>query len=134
MKKSLCLVALAALVSACGGKNYPTVEAPNLTKPKISMRFDFPEGSTCRVETAQGTLTQSQIPGKIDFPMADRLAPASCTLADGTSYNITTHHHVPSNAKATELSMGLDGKSIIVTLTTDSELLQIQPTGTVTPK
>ena len=93
------IVATLALTSlgACVSSSYPTVAPPDLAKPKISLLFNFPEGSTCRVYTAKGTLVQNQIPGAIEFPLSDRKARSSCTLPNGKTVRVTAHHQLPAN-------------------------------------
>ncbi len=121
------LVALTASVCVAA----PKVETPGLKKPKISMLFEFEKGTVCRVSTSQGTIVQNRIPGSIGFPQADRKAPASCTLPSGKVVKVTAHHHVPENNRVAGITVYPDGSAYITSSTTDGQLIQLQPTGTV---
>lgn len=123
-------VPLLLSLAACG-TSYPGVQTPDLEKPKISMLFNFPEGSNCRVNTSQGALVIREIPGKIDFPQSDRLAPASCDLPSGQRVNVTAHNFVPANNSVAGITVYPDGSAYITSSTTDGQLVRLEPTGTV---
>ncbi|WP_028956433.1 hypothetical protein [Sulfitobacter sp. 20_GPM-1509m] len=130
MKSALIVAALPLALAACaGGSSLPKVEAPGLAKPYISLAFDFPAGSTCRVATSQGTLVQPQIPGSISFALSDKNAPASCTLPDGSVYVITAHNQALANTKVAAIGVLPDGRGSILTSTTDGQLLRKNLTG-----
>lgn len=130
MNKLPCLV-LAAMVLASCGQFFPKVETPNLQAPKISMLFQFPAGSVCRVATSQGVIEMTTIPGAIEFPQADRNAASSCTLPSGQTVRITAHNFVPENNRVGGITVYPNGDAFITSSTTDGELVQLQPTGTV---
>lgn len=95
------------------------------------MLFQFPEGSVCRVSTSSGVIEQASIPGAIDFPQADRNGRSSCTLPTGDTVRVTAHNFVPENNSVAGITVYPDGRAFITTSTTDGQLLQLQPTGTV---
>ena len=126
----LCVLSL-GLLSACASTIYPSVSTPNLPKQSIALLLKFPEGSECRMNTSQGVLVQASIPGKFEFPNADRMAPVSCKFPDGTTYGVTAHNFVPENSKSAGITVYPDGSAYITSSTTDGNLVQLQPTGTV---
>lgn len=129
MKNAFILAMLSAL-AACGS-SFPKVETPGLQEPKISMLFQFPEGSACQVRTSRGVVEQASIPGAIDFPQADRNGRASCTLPNGQTVQVTAHNLVPDNNRVAGITVYPDGRAFITSSTEDGELIQLQPTGTV---
>ena len=126
-------VAAVTTLTACVS-SYPTVQAPDLAKPRISLLFEFPEGSTCQVSTSAGVLKNTNIPGKIDFSQRDRNAPASCTLPSGQTVRVTAHNFVPEENVVAGITVYPDGRAFITSSTSGGQLVQLQPTGTVTAK
>ena len=115
---------MALLLSACAASNGPTEEASGLGRERISVLFQgFPEGSVCSVATRAGVLTQSAMPGKIDYAVTERDAPVSCVAPDGARFEIDVAGSlIPSFSRA-GITVYPD-KGLFATFSSDAGLIQ----------